>query len=431
MPKQLSSPTNIVISSQLPFEKRLEILTGAAKYDASCASSGSSRKGKGLGAAHHSGICHSWSADGRCISLLKVLFSNACHYDCAYCLNRRSNDHQRASFTPSELARLTIEFYRRNYIEGLFLSSAIFSTPDRTMEAMLEVLRLLRYEHNFHGYIHLKAIPGCNEELVYEGTKLADRMSANVELPSQKSLTLLAPEKQEQEILQVFHHSQNISGQQQTVKKKRSNRGIGMSTQMIIGASPEDDRTIIQQAGNLYRIPQLKRVYYSAYLPVNSDTRLPSTSVSPPLLREHRLYQADWLLRFYDFHVSEILATDQPFLDSELAPKTAWALRNRNLFPVNINQVNQRTLLRVPGLGIRSCQRILKARRYRRLRIDDLAKLGVVMKRAQYFITDGFTGPQADDTSEQLRNKLIKPPSPQLSFNFSAPQLPTAISGEL
>ena len=431
MPKQLSSPTNIVISSQPPFEKRLEILTGAAKYDTSCASSGSSRKGKGLGAAHRSGICHSWSADGRCISLLKILFSNACHYDCAYCLNRRSNDHQRASFTPSELARLTIEFYRRNYIEGLFLSSAIFSTPDRTMEAMLEVLRLLRYEHNFHGYIHLKAIPGCNEELVYEGTKLADRMSANVELPSQKSLTLLAPEKQEQEILQVFHHSQNISGQQQTVKKKRSNRGIGMSTQMIIGASPEDDRTIIQQAGNLYRIPQLKRVYYSAYLPVNSDTRLPSTSVSPPLLREHRLYQADWLLRFYDFHVSEILATDQPFLDSELDPKTAWALRNRNLFPVNINQVNQRTLLRVPGLGIRSCQRILKARRYRRLRIDDLAKLGVVMKRAQYFITDGFTGPQADDTSEQLRNKLIKPPSPQLSFNFSAPQLPTAISGEL
>ncbi len=431
MPKQLSSLTNIVISSQLPFEKRLEILTGAAKYDASCASSGSSRKGKGLGAAHRSGICHSWSADGRCISLLKVLFSNACHYDCAYCLNRRSNDHQRASFTPSELARLTIEFYRRNYIEGLFLSSAIFSTPDRTMEAMLEVLRLLRYEHNFHGYIHLKAIPGCNEDLVHEGTKLADRMSANVELPSQKSLALLAPEKQEQDILQVFHHSQNIPVQQQRLKKKRSNRGIGMSTQMIIGASPEDDRAIIQQAGNLYRIPQLKRVYYSAYLPVNSDTRLPSTSVSPPLLREHRLYQADWLLRFYDFHVSEILAADQPFLDPELDPKTAWALRNRNLFPVNINQVNKRTLLRVPGLGIRSCQRILKARRYRRLRIDDLATLGVVMKRAQYFITDGFTGPQADDTSEQLRNKLIKPPSPQLSFNFSAPQLPTAISGEL
>ncbi len=431
MPKQLSSLTNIVISSQLPFEKRLEILTGAAKYDASCASSGSSRKGKGLGAAHRSGICHSWSADGRCISLLKVLFSNACHYDCAYCLNRRSNDHQRASFTPSELARLTIEFYRRNYIEGLFLSSAIFSTPDRTMEAMLEVLRLLRYEHNFDGYIHLKAIPGCNEDLVHEGIKLADRMSANVELPSQKSLALLAPEKQEREILQVFHHSQNIPVQQQRLKKKRSNRGIGMSTQMIIGASPEDDRAIIQQAGNLYRIPQLKRVYYSAYLPVNSDTRLPSTSVSPPLLREHRLYQADWLLRFYDFHVSEILAADQPFLDPELDPKTAWALRNRNLFPVNINQVNKRTLLRVPGLGIRSCQRILKARRYRRLRIDDLATLGVVMKRAQYFITDGFTGPQADDTSEQLRNKLIKPPSPQLSFNFSAPQLPTAISGEL
>ncbi len=431
-PQVLSpQPANILIAGPLPFEKKLEILSGAAKYDASCASSGSTRKGKGLGSAHRSGICHSWSADGRCISLLKVLFSNACHFDCAYCLNRRSNDHQRATFTPAELARLTIEFYRRNYIEGLFLSSAIFTTPDRTMEAMLQVLKLLRHEYNFHGYIHLKAIPGCSQELIAEGTRLADRMSANIELPSAPSLALLAPEKKEHDIIKVFHDSQKQLPKVPESKRTNRQQGIGMSTQMIIGASPEDDRTIIHRAGDLYRIPQLKRVYYSAYIPVNRDARLPSLGLGAPLLREHRLYQADWLLRFYAFDVTEILADNQQFLDPELDPKTAWALRNRGLYPVNINQASKRTLLRVPGLGIRSCQRILKARRYARLRIADLAPLGVVMKRAQHFLTDGFSGPPKDPTSEQLRSLLLKPSSPQLSFDFSTPATSTAISGEL
>ncbi len=427
----ITQPSNLLIARELSFEKKLEILSGAAKYDASCASSGSSRKGKGLGAAHRSGICHSWSGDGRCISLLKVLFSNTCHYDCAYCLNRRSNDHQRATFTPQELARLTIEFYRRNYIEGLFLSSAIFASPDHTMEAMLEVLKLLRQEYNFHGYIHLKAIPGCSRELIAEGARLADRMSANIELPTNQSLKLLAPDKKEQDILKVFQETQTDLPQRTSNKTKQLSKGIGMSTQMIIGASPEDDRTIIHRAGHLYHIPQLKRVYYSAYIPVNRDSRLPSPGGAAPLLREHRLYQADWLLRFYDFDVSEILANNQQFLDSELDPKTAWALRNRHFYPVNINQASKRILLRVPGLGIRSCQRILKARRYARLRLENLETLGVIMKRAHHFITDGFDGPHLEPTSEQLRRLLIKPSSPQLSFDFSQLTPSTAISGEL
>lgn len=431
LPTSAQTKTNILIQGPLPCEKKLEILSGAAKFDVSCASSGSTRNGTGLGAAHKSGICHSWSADGRCISLLKVLFSNACLYDCAYCTNRRSNDHQRTSFSAKELARLTIEFYRRNYIEGLFLSSAIFSSPDRTMQAMLEVLKLLRQEYNFHGYIHLKAIPGCSQELVHQGALLADRMSANIELPSQRSLTLLAPEKNEKDILSVFAQSQMALSRQPSKNRMRNNQGIGMSTQMIVGASPENDRTIINRAGDLYRIPQLKRVYYSAYIPVNSDSRLPSTGGGPPLLREHRLYQADWLLRFYHFDVSEILASDQQFLDSELDPKTAWALRNRSLYPVDINQANKQTLLRVPGLGLRSCHRILKARRINRLRMEDLRTLGVVMKRARYFLTDGFSGPRNEPTSLQLRQLLLKPSSPQLAFDFSPAMAPTAISGEL
>ncbi len=313
------------------------------------------------------------------------------------------------------------------------MSSAIFVSPDRTMEEMLEVLRLLRREYNFHGYIHLKAIPGCSPELLTEGAQLADRMSANIELPSRDSLELLAPDKKEQDILEVFSQT----GLRENAPKKRrlptKSNSIGMSTQMIIGASPEDDRTIIRRAGGLYRIPQLKRVYYSAYIPVNEDSRLPGLGGGPPLVREHRLYQADWLLRFYHFDVEEILAADQHYLDPELDPKTAWALRHPELFPVDINRADQKTLLRIPGLGIRSCRRILKARRHSHLKIAELDKLGVVMKRARYFLSDGYRGPKRDLPSEQLRQLLVRPASRQLAFDFSvtAPSLSSALSGEL
>lgn len=429
-----------VFPHSLSLEDKLNILSGAAKYDASCASSGSTRQGNGVGAAHQSGICHSWSADGRCISLLKVLYSNACLYDCAYCLNRRSNDHQRASFEPDELAGLTIDFYRRNYIEGLFLSSAVFGSPDATMERLIETLRLLRHNYSFYGYIHLKVIPGCSPELLAQAATLADRMSANIELPSAASLNLLAPEKKEKQILQVFGQVDSLTREKNLPAKRKQRSQInpaGMSTQMIIGATPETDLAILKRSDLLYRGPGLKRVYYSAYIPINTDKRLPAHHGTPPLLREHRLYQADWLLRFYQFEVDEILDPGLPQLDPELDPKAAWALRHLEHFPLDINRASKRELLRIPGVGIRSVQRILAARRQTRLRVEDLKRLGIVMKRARYFLHDGrsYLGdvPQREDSIRRaLTSENRKKVSSQLSFDFTTATeaATTATSGE-
>lgn len=429
------------IHQSLPLDEKLRILSGAAKYDASCSSSGSTRQGVGVGAAHKSGICHSWSADGRCISLLKVLYSNACLYDCAYCLNRRSNDHRRTCFNPEELARLTIDFYRRNYIEGLFLSSAVFNSPDTTMEQLLTTLKLLRFKYSFHGYIHLKIIPGCSPELLAEAAVLADRMSANIELPSPESLSLLAPDKNEKEIIKIFNDVDQLGKNNQLPAKSNKKSPInpaGMSTQMIIGATPETDLTILKRADLLYRGPGLQRVYYSAYLPVNTDLRLPAISTTPPLLREHRLYQADWLLRFYQFEIDEILDPGLPQLDSELDPKAAWALRHLEHFPLDINRASKRELLRIPGVGMRSVQRILAARRQTQLRVEDLKRLGIVMKRARYFLHDGrsYLGkvPQREDSLRlALTSETRKKTTQQLSFDFTMPTAAatSALNGEL
>ena len=421
-------PTATAIHSGNDLAEKLRILSAAARYDASCASSGSSRQGKGIGAAHKSGICHSWSADGRCISLLKVLYSNHCLFDCAYCVNRRSNDHPRASFTPRELAQLTIDFYRRNYIEGLFLSSAVFATADETMQQVLETLRLLRTEYAFHGYIHLKIIPGCSSELLTMASELADRMSANIELPTRRSLLLLAPEKKENEILQVFDQVKRQHGPQKVSairSRKRVINPAGMSTQMIIGATPDNDLAVLQRADQLYRQAGLKRVYYSAYIPVNHDGRLPGPGGTPPLLREHRLYQADWLLRQYRFKLEELIAPGEPYLDADLDPKAAWALRHLEHFPLDINRATKAELLRVPGVGIRSLRRIMAARRQTCLRIDDLPRLGIVMKRARYFLHDGYRlSTNVSLREEDLRQVLTadrRRQSAQLSLNFNLP----------
>lgn len=420
--------------------EKLRILSAAARYDASCASSGSNRQGRGVGAAHTSGICHSWSADGRCISLLKVLYSNHCLFDCAYCLNRRSNDHPRVSFTPRELAQLTVDFYRRNYIEGLFLSSAVFASADDTMLQLLETLHLLRNEYAFHGYIHLKIIPGCSAGLLSAAAQLADRMSANIELPTRRSLELLAPEKKEHDILNVFdqvNQQHTAQAPRALQHRDRTINPAGMSTQMIIGATADNDLAILSRADQLYRRAQLKRVYYSAYIPVNQDGRLHGREGPPPLLREHRLYQADWLLRQYRFKLEELIAAENPYLDNNLDPKAAWALRHLEYFPVDINRATKSELLRVPGIGLRSQRRILAARRQTRLRIDDLARLGVVMKRARYFLHDDFSAasnaPLREDRLRGLLTADSRRPAAQLSFNFNPPaeEALSALCGEL
>ncbi len=374
-------------------EEKLSILANAAKYDVSCASSGSTRANSpgGIGNAARRGICHSWSADGRCISLLKILLSNDCLFDCAYCMSRRSNDLPRATFTPEEIADLTINFYLRNYIEGLFLSSAVYASPDKTMSDMVDVCRLLRKKHLFNGYIHLKIIPGASRELVDQAALLADRLSVNIELPSESSLKILAPQKSRQAILQPMHHiSEHKTGFALEAKKSRHTPNYcpaGQSTQMIIGASGESDLHILNLTQSLYRRMQLKRVYYSAYMPVNDVPNLPAPLSPPPLIREHRLYQADWLLRFYKFEAEEILSSNSPNLDERIDPKAAWALRNFDHFPLDINRASYEELLRVPGLGVLSAQRIVAARRVTAIREEDLKKIGLVMKRAKYFLS--------------------------------------------
>lgn len=373
---------------------KLTILADAAKYDAACTSSGLDRAGRpgGLGSTLAAGCCHSFSADGRCISLLKVLLTNRCVYDCAYCVNRRSSDVRRAAFTPRELAELTIGFYRRNYIEGLFLSSAVWGGPDRTTEAMIEALRLLREEYGFCGYIHAKAIPGADPLLTRRLGLLADRLSVNIELPSEESLGRLAPDKAKAAILapmaQIRDGIQASRGELARFRHAPRFAPAGQSTQMIVGASDETDYHILKLSEGMYRKYGLKRVFFSAYVPVTHSPLLPSPlSFRPPLLREHRLYQSDWLLRFYHFQADELLSPDHPTLNPQLDPKCSWAMSHLEYFPVEVNTADYHTLLRVPGIGVVSARRILSARRWRSLDHTALGKLGVVLKRAQYFIT--------------------------------------------
>ena len=375
--------------------EKLTILSDAAKYDAACTSSGVKRSfqpGKiGNTSSSIAGCCHSFSADGRCITLLKVLMTNCCVYDCKYCVNRRSNDVRRTAFTPRELAELTIGFYRRNYIEGLFLSSGVLRNADYTTEQMIRALRILRQDYGFNGYIHAKAIPGTSPELVQQLGLLADRMSVNIELPSQQGLQTLAPDKSREAILRPMGliRDKAFESRQELVKYKHAPRfaPAGQSTQLIVGATQDNDRHILRLTEALYQKYRLKRVFYSAYVPVVENTLLPSLDTKPPLLREHRLYQADWLLRFYGFRAGELLDEGQPDFDPLLDPKCCWALRHPDFFPVEVNRADYEALLRVPGIGVVSAKRILVARRGGALRAEDLKKLGVVLKRAQYFLT--------------------------------------------
>lgn len=374
------------------FEK-LKILTDAAKYDVACTSSGVDRDAgqDGIGSAVNCGICHAFAGDGRCIALLKILMSNACVYDCKYCVNRVSNDVPRATFTPKEIADLTINFYRRNYIEGLFLSSGVLGDPTRTTELMTEALRILREEYRFYGYIHAKAIPGADEDALYRLGLYADRMSVNIEMPSEGSLNKLAPQKNRNAILRPMGFiRQGIEENRHDVAKYRHAPRFtpaGQSTQMIVGATPDTDLQILRLTEGLYDRYRLKRVFFSAYVPVVQGENLPAIDSKPPLLREHRLYQADWLLRYYGFTASELLDEQHPTFNQYLDPKCNWAVNNLGLFPVEINKAPYEVLLRVPGIGVRSAKRIVATRRVRSLQFEGLRKLGVVLKRAQYFIT--------------------------------------------
>jgi putative DNA modification/repair radical SAM protein len=396
--------------------EKLELLASSAKYDASCASSGSSRAGgsaasggAGLGAGSPAGVCHSFTGDGRCISLLKVLYSNVCRKDCAYCANRASADIARASFDAEELVRLTMGFYRRNYIEGLFLSSGIFADPDIVMERLIAVARVLREREGFGGYIHLKAIPGCGDKLLRRAGLYADRLSANIELPTASSLALLAPQKSGTEIL----GSMRFMGQAEAESREDGRRHracprfapAGQSTQLVVGASPDDDRTIMRLAGSLYGRLGLRRVYYSAFVPVSADPRLPILR-SPPLVREHRLYQADWLLRFYGFKVEELLGAGEDNFPSDLDPKTAWALRHPDFFPVDIQRAEYDELLRVPGVGVTGAGRIVATRRAGRIRPEDLRRMGIAMKRARWFLCSGGIPLASQEDPAWLRRLL-------------------------
>lgn len=391
---------------------KLKILGDAAKYDVSCSSSGSRRSTpkSGFGNGCAAGICHTWAADGRCISLLKVLLSNACKYDCAYCINRRSNDVPRATFTPKEVIDLTMEFYRRNYIEGLFLSSAIIRNPDYTMELLIKVAKELRTVHRFGGYIHLKAIPGASSRLLFEAGLYADRSSVNVEIPSDEKLQYLAPEKN---FASIYRPMNFLAERKLEYHGDRSNYRpmflpAGQSTQMIVGAAGETDYQILSLASGFYKQQQMKRVYFSGYIPVNADKRLPVITTKPPLVREHRLYQADWLMRFYNFSYDEIIDQKNPNLDLELDPKVTYALRHPELFPIDLQTADYEMILRVPGIGVKSAKMIVSSRRYCRLRLDQLKKIGVVMKRAKYFIYHPETSANFRRLyPEQVRQQLI------------------------
>ncbi|MBU3109146.1 putative DNA modification/repair radical SAM protein [Clostridium gasigenes] len=401
--------------------EKLQVLSAAAKYDVSCSSSGSKRKNKnnGLGDASSNGICHSFAADGRCISLLKILLTNNCIYDCKYCVNGSSKDVERAIFSPEEVVSLTINFYKRNYIEGLFLSSAIFKSPNYTMELLLSVVKKLRLEENFNGYIHLKAIPGADDILIKEAGKFVDRMSVNIELPSSSSLKLLAPQKTKHSILAPMNLIKNNIIEHNYMKKTIKSTPLfvpgGQSTQLIIGATPESDYKILNLSENLYNTYNLKRVYYSAYVPVIKDNNFLPDITHPPLVREHRLYQADWLLRFYGFKSEELLKNKDDNFDLNFDPKTSWALNNIDKFPIEINKASYEALLRIPGIGVISAKRIVITRKVHTLNFEDLRKLGIILKRAQYFIT--CTGKYYGDVSfddEKIRNRLLYMDKPSL-----------------
>ncbi len=391
---------------------KLRILSDAAKYDVSCSSSGSKRKNVkgGIGNGAVSGICHSWSEDGRCISLLKILMTNHCIYDCHYCVNRCSRDTERAILSPQEIASLTIEFYRRNYIEGLFLSSGVYRSTDYTTELLIEVARTLRQEYHFQGYIHMKGIPGTDERLIRELGSYVDRMSINIELPSSAGLKLLAPQKTKQAILAPMAVvREGIVQRRENRKKSRKAPGFvpaGQTTQLIIGATPDSDRKILQLSEALYNKVSLKRVYYSAYVPALQGPGLPAL-LQPPLLREHRLYQADWLLRYYQFRADEILTEKQPDFDLALDPKACWALRHPECFPVEVNKASYHMLLRVPGIGVLSARRICAARRQAWLSYDTLSRLGIVMKRAKYFITCRGRACAPVDNPQYIRQSIV------------------------
>lgn len=388
-----SLQTTHMLKENMSIMEKLKILSDAAKYDVSCSSSGVGRRGDGTGIGNTlaAGICHSFGADGRCISLLKILFTNECIYDCKYCINRKSNDVPRASFTPDEICELTIQFYRRNYIEGLFLSSGILYSPTYTMELIYEAVHKLRTLYRFQGYIHVKAIPGADPEIVNRLGLLADRMSVNLELPTAEGLKRLAPNKHRRNILTPMRQIQQgiIQNKNELVLYRNTPSFVpaGQSTQMIVGATPESDYQIMMVAENLYKKFDLKRVYYSAFVSVNEDKEQPALQGGPPLLREHRLYQADWLLRFYDFKVDELLTADRPNFNTAIDPKADWAVRHLECFPVEINRADYHLLLRIPGVGVKSARRIVAARRFGSLTFEDLKKIGVVLKRALYFIT--------------------------------------------
>ena len=363
----------------MTLKEKLIILADSAKYDASCSSNGSNRKNMGgTGNAAYSGICHSFASDGRCISLLKILMTNCCIFDCKYCINRKTNNVKRAIFTPEEICTITMNFYRRNYIEGLFLSSGIIKSPDYTMELLIKTIKMLRYKYHFHGYIHSKAIPGASTHLLKELGNLVDRLSANIELPTESGLKLLAPNKEENKVIKIMSYVKE--------NHNRSYVPAGQSTQVIIGATKETDLDIMAKSEALYKSYDLKRVFYSAYIPVNKDKVLPMLK-TPPLVRENRLYQADWLLRFYGFRVKDLLDEDNPNFNILMDPKANWALRHLNEFPKEINTVSYYDLLKVPGIGIKTAKRIIACRKNFKITFNDLKKLGVVMKRAKYFIT--------------------------------------------
>ena len=395
--------------------EKLSILADAAKYDVSCSSSGSKRQNqnKGLGNASMSGICHSFTEDGRCVSLLKILLTNHCIYDCAFCVSRKSNDVKRAAFTVQEVVDLTINFYRRNYIEGLFLSSGIFKNTDFTMERLLLIAKKLRLEENFNGYIHLKTIPGASDELLKEAGLYADRMSINLEMPTEEGLKLVAPEKSHEDVKKPlgFIHQQRVefNAERKLIKSTPTFVPAGQSTQMVIGATPENDMQIMYTANQYYNDFQLKRVYYSGFIPINhNDNMLPSIGTQPPLLRENRLYQTDWLIRFYQFDVTEILNQQNPHLDTDIDPKLSYALRNLYLYPIDINTADYHLILRIPGIGVQSAKKIVTARKFGKIYSYQLKRLGIAYNRAKFFMTcadDQFQ--QKDLLGSQIKNRIL------------------------
>ena len=407
-------------------KEKLDILADAAKYDISCSSSGSKRsnKNKGLGNSDGVGICHSYTEDGRCVSLLKILLTNHCIFDCAYCVTRKSNDIKRAAFKVEEVVSLTMNFYRRNYIEGLFLSSGIFNSPDHTMERLVQVAKKLRLEENFNGYIHLKSIPGASDELMREAGLYADRLSVNIEIPTISGLKLLAPDKKHEDFIKPMEAVKNsiqlYQSEKKVIRSTPKYAPAGQSTQMIVGATGESDRDVMYSAAFYYKKYKMKRVYYSGYIPVAQDSRLPALGSPVPLLRENRLYQTDWLLRFYGFDIRELLNEENQNLDLEIDPKLSWALRNLDLFPIDINRADKNLITRIPGIGLKSVYKIIEARRYSKLNWEHLKKIGIAVNRAKYFITcDSRDFEKRDLTAVKIKGLILQNSASKFRKDYS------------